>query len=317
MGLLHLFSGRSTEKRVGLYSDNGEIHAAVVNGEPGVGGQLTGFFHAGSPAELATELKRSGVRKAAAHVVLSPGDYQVFQIERPDVPEAEVRQALRWRISDMLAGRFVDPVIDWIDLAGLKAGARSSEVQVVAACRDGVRTAVDLVRQAGLRVDSIGVVPLALRDLMASALEGGSGYVFLQIGYDGGLMIVGRERRFYFFREVDVGISALSSAIQAGEDEKTNAFSDLALEIQRSLDYYESHFMDAPLRELWVACEVAEIREALLGYFGDSLDLSVRRFEPASTGLDVEPGTGAGEADLIALGGAMHPPVGSGPEGGA
>lgn len=308
MGLLHLFSGRTQEKRVGLYNDNGEIHAAVVDGGPGVGGSLTGLFHAGSPAELAAQLKPAGVRKAGAHLVLSPGAYQVFQIERPEVPEAEVRQALRWRISDMLAGRFVDPVIDWIDLAGLKPSSRSSEVQVVAACRDAVKEGVNLVRQSGLRVASIGVVPLALRDLMASAVEGGAGYVFLQIGYGGGVMVVGRERRFYFFREVDLGISAISSAMQAGDQELANALSDLSLEIQRSLDYYESHFMDAPLRELWVACEVPEIREALLANFADSLDLSVRRFDAASTGLDTEPGNGADEADLIALGGAMHHP---------
>jgi len=317
MGLLHLFSGRPAEKRVGLYNDNGEIHAAVVDGEPGVGGHLTGFLHAGSPSELATELKRAGVRKAGAHLVLSPSEYQVFQIERPDVPENEVRQALRWRISDMLAGRFVDPVIDWIDLAGLKASARTSEVQVVAACRDAVRDGIEMVRQAGLRLESLGVVPLALRDLMASALEGGSGYVFLHIGYGGGLMVVGRERRFYFFREVDLGISALSSAMQAGDEDRANALSELSLEIQRSLDYYESHFMDAPLRELWVACEVPEVREALLAYFTDSLDLSVRRFDPASTGLETGAGIAADEADLIALGGALRHSPGSELEGGS
>lgn len=309
MGLLKLFSGRDSGKRVGLYIDNGEIHAAVVDGEPGAGGYLTGFVRSGSPAELAGGLKRMGVRKADAHLVLSPDDYQVFQIERPDVPTNEVRQALRWRISDMLAGRFVDPVIDWIDLAGQKAGARSSEVQVVAGCRTAIREGIDLVEQAGLRLASIGVVPLALRDLMAVAAKGSTGYVFLQVGAGGGLMTVGRDRRFYFFREVDLGINALSSAMKSGDEGRMNVLSDLSLEIQRSLDYYESHFTDAPLRELWIACEEPGVREMLIEHLAESLELSVRRFEPASTGLETEPDVVADEGDLIALGGALRDPA--------
>jgi len=306
MGLLKLFSGRDANRRVGLYSHDGEIHAAVVDGEPGVGGTLTRFERAGSPGELADRLRRSGVRKSDAHFVLSPDDYQVFQIERPDVPAAEVRQALRWRISDMLAARFDDPVIDWVDLAGQKASARSSEVQVVAACRKAVLEGINLVGQAGLRLASIGVVPLALRDLMAPAVKGNTGYVFLQVGHAGGLMIVGRERRFYFFREVDLGITALSAAMAAGGEERTNVLSDLSLEVQRSLDYYESHFMDAPLRELWVACEDPSVHEALLADLAESLELAVRRFEPASTGLEADPDLAVSEGDLIALGGALR-----------
>jgi MSHA biogenesis protein MshI len=309
MDLLTLFSRRDSDKRVGLYSDDGEIHAAVVEGEPGVGGHLTGFLRAGSPGELAGELKRMGVRKADAHLVLSPDDYQVFQIERPEVPNEEVRQAVRWRISDMLVGRFVDPVIDWIDLAGLKSGGRSSEVLVVAACRTAIREGIERVEQAGLRMASIGVVPLALRDLMAAADEGATGYVFLQVGDAGGLMTVGRDRRFYFFREVDFGFTALSPETKVGEEGRMNVLSELSLEIQRSLDYYESHFRDGPLRELRVACEQPAVREMLIESFAESLELSVRRFEPASTGLDTDPGVAADEGDLIALGGALRHPA--------
>lgn len=309
MGLLTLFSRRDAGKRVGLYDDNGEIRAAVVDGYPERGGRLVGFLRADSAAELDSELHRLGARKAEAHLVLSPDDYQLFQIERPEVADDEVRQALRWRISEMLAGRFVDPVIDWIELSGQTSAGRPAEVMVVAACRTAIGEGIERVKQTGLRLASIGVVPLALRDLVAAADKGPAGYVFLQVGDAGGMMIVGRQRRFYFSREVALGLDELSSAATAGGEDRADTLSDLALEIQRSLDYYDSHFRDSPVRDLWIACERPAVSEMLVEFLSESLDLAVQRFEPASTALETDAEVAADEGDLVALGAALRQPA--------
>ena len=47
-----------------------------------------------------------------ANVLLHPSEYQMFLLEAPEVPPQELRDAMRWRIKDMISQSLDDVVID-------------------------------------------------------------------------------------------------------------------------------------------------------------------------------------------------------------
>src|SRR6185295_14478160 len=53
-------------------------------------------------ATLARLRRELQLHRYRCTTVLRGGDYQMMQVEAPNVPEAEVKEALRWRIKDMI-----------------------------------------------------------------------------------------------------------------------------------------------------------------------------------------------------------------------
>lgn len=309
--MLHLPARRKSKHRVGLYADRDAIRVALLDcSEKPV--RLVCLERVSSEADLFALLKRHGFHRGVAHAVLAPDNYEVFLIERPDVPEKELRQALRWRLSDQMPASMENPVLDWFDPAGQKGGDRQGHVHVVAAKREAISRSLDLVRQVGLKPLSIGVFQLALRNLMSLAARPGVGYAFLMVGQSNTQMIVGRDRSYYFSREMEGGLKSINAELDSDSDEPPNAFLDLSLEIQRSLDYYDSYFKGVPLRDLWVACSSTEVRLRLVDHFSSQLDLTVQPFDHTTGlhGVEVDSETSEsgspGPARLAALGAALR-----------
>src|SRR5258706_4593813 len=48
--------------------------------------------------------------------LLRPGDYQMLLVEAPTVPQAELKNAMRWRIKDMLDFHIDDAAMDVLDI---------------------------------------------------------------------------------------------------------------------------------------------------------------------------------------------------------
>lgn len=311
--MLHLPARRKSKHRVGLYADRDAIRVALLDcSEKPV--RLVCLERVSSESDLFALLKRYGFHRGVAHAVLAPDNYEVFLIERPDVPEKELRQALRWRLSDQIPASMENPVLDWFDPAGQKGGDRQGHVHVVAAKREAISRSLDLVRQVGLKPLSIGVCPLAFRNLMSLAARPGVGYAFLIVGESNTQMIVGRDRSYYFAREMEGGLKSINAELDSNSEsnEPPNAFLDLSLEIQRSLDYYDSYFKGVPLQDLWVACSSTEVRLRLVDHFSSQLDLNVQPFDYTAGlhGVRVDPGTSEsgspGPARLAALGAALR-----------
>ena len=53
-------------------------------------------------ATLAAFVEKHKLHKKACNVVLSPGSYQLLLVEAPDVPEEEMRDALKWRLKELI-----------------------------------------------------------------------------------------------------------------------------------------------------------------------------------------------------------------------
>lgn len=208
------------------------------------GGEV-GFIECSSAKreqELGAVVDQHGWSGASATLVLPLDQYQVFQLERPEgVEDSELGDALKWKLKDLLDFSPSDAVSDVFPFPQDASRGRGDLVNVVAARKSLVRELVDLVNACGLELVAIDIAELALSNLVArlDTSQRGAALVHMRGRY--GQMVVGKGDMLYLSRRLDVSIDDLHDASQ-----QENALQSLALEMQRSLDYYESQLGQVP-----------------------------------------------------------------------
>ncbi|WP_225315049.1 PilN domain-containing protein [Marinobacter confluentis] len=179
---------------------------------------------------------------ARATLVLPLDQYQVFQLERPDgVDQSELGDALKWKLKDLLDYSPSEAVSDVFPFPEDASRGRGDLVNVVAARKSLVRDLVDLVSACDLELVSIDIAELALSHLVALLDENQRGAALVHMRGRYGQMVVGKGNTLYLSRRLDVSVDDLHDASQ-----QENAVQSLALEMQRSLDYYESQLGQVP-----------------------------------------------------------------------
>jgi MSHA biogenesis protein MshI len=187
-----------------------------------------------------------GTDSGRFHCVLGPSEYQLLLVDTPDVPASELREAVRWRIHDLVDMPLDDATIDVFDMPQqISHGeAKPRTLCVVAARSPLIAQKVALLARGGCEVTSIDIAELALRNLTALMPEDRDGMVVLHLEQDYSLIVVTRASTLYLSRRIAVGQQALSAAVaRAGEDEELSRLLEmLTEEVYRSLEYCESRF---------------------------------------------------------------------------
>ena len=183
--------------------------------------------------------------KSPCTTVLPVGDYQLLVVEAPDVPDDELAAAIRWRIKDMLDFPIDEAVIDIFD-APPTGPANTKQVYVVVARADTVRQRIEMLEQAGANLEIIDIPELAMRNIAACLPEDEAGLVSLYFGEARCLITITHNAELYLTRSIDIGYRDLQE--QAASPQAL--CNRLALEIQRSMDYYEHNYHQAPVRAI-------------------------------------------------------------------
>ena len=109
------------------------------------------------------------LRDAQVRLVLAPGEYDLYQLPAPNVPEEELRDALRWQLRGTLPYAPEDAEIDFARIpAPLQqedGSAQKPTVLVVAAPRATVEELVALFAVAGVEVSAVDVPEFSQRNL--------------------------------------------------------------------------------------------------------------------------------------------------------
>lgn len=214
-------------------------------------------------SQLAREHRLSG---APAVCVLHPGAYQLTQIEAPDVPPEELRGAVRWRLKEFLTYRVEDAVVDAFPLPQAGGRAGPAMMLAVAAPLRGVRAVAEAVEAAGLKVQAIDIPELALRNLAAQVPDQGGGIAVVSLTDDAGLITISQGDQLYLARALEFGARQLAGNPDGWGDA-------LVLELQRSLDYYESQLASRPASRVLLA-PMSGDRDALLARLREQLGAS-------------------------------------------
>lgn len=207
-----------------------------------------------APGRAMEELvKSTRLRRHHANLVLDSDDFQMLLLEMPEVSEEERNAALRWRIKDMLDFDIDGAVVDSFEIPGQRERGRPPMVYVTAAAADSLRPYVQELEKSELQLRSIDIPTLAQRNIAARLVEDEQGVALLYLGADNGLLTLTRRQVLYLARELEFGYHYLQQPAGAadadpgltlveGPSERDRLIDNIVLEVQRSLDYYESHF---------------------------------------------------------------------------
>ncbi len=241
---------------LGVTADSQGVAAAVIERVPGRMPRLnwTSYQTGGDKADLLKALARErDIRQMVCSSAVQGGEYSVVIVDAPEVPPAELRAAVRWRVNELIDFHVDDAVIDIFDLPSAN-DTRSNRLYAVAARTPCVRRVVDELGDAGFKLEYIDIPEFALRNLAALLPEDAGGVATVALEATRGLLTVTRQGNLFFSRRLDYGTDRL---LADDSDELTpemeGMLDTLVIEIQRSLDYYERHFSQPAVQTVVLA----------------------------------------------------------------
>ncbi len=206
---------------------------------------------AGLPEELAGLRKQGGLDRFRITTLLEPRRYQLHLIDAPDVPEAELQAAVRWRLKDLID---YPPDAATVDVLPVPSehdvGSRAKQVFAVSARNDDIAACMRLFDEAGLALGIIDIPELAQRNVAALYEEGARGLALLGFGDVGGLLTITAGGELYVARNLEATSAQIETA--AG-DVRATLFERIVLELQRSLDHFDRQFGGLPVVRLLLA----------------------------------------------------------------
>ena len=238
-------------------------------------------------------IKDNGLEGSSIYTTLLTSDYDLEMLEKPEVAENELRQAVRWKIKDSLSFDIDNAIVDVFEIPNLKERGRTPLVYVAAADKTLLKQRIQLLEEQNLEVESIDIAELGMRNIAALLPEDQQGVALLKLEEANGLMTLTQDSSLYLTRTIDVGFSALAETNTIlGDDSEVNglaleegvppdqqrALDGIVLEVQRSLDYYESHFAKPAINSLVLAPLPFEI-PGVVKHLASALGLQVRMLD--------------------------------------
>jgi len=204
-----------------------------------------------SAEALARALREAQAGNFTGSTLLSGGEYQLLQVEAPNVPQDELKTAVRWRLKDMLDFHVDDATIDVLDIPVDKtAGNRAHSMFAIAARNSLIQARQDMFAEAQVPLSVIDIPEMAQRNISALLEPEGRGLAMLSFDAAGGLLTVSYDKELYLARHFDVTLAML----QAQDLERRHAaFDKIALELQRSLDHFDRQYHFISISRLMLA----------------------------------------------------------------
>jgi MSHA biogenesis protein MshI len=218
------------------------------------------------------------LRRIPVSAVIGASDYQIAQVQAPDVPRSDLRSAARYTMRDVFDFPIDTATLDVFDLpAEANSGAKGT-CFAIATRGDAVEKITHTFERHFRRFDVIDIPELCQRNLAALLPQDAKGVAFLLIRDDFAQLVLTRNRNLYVTRRFDF---RQRGELNGDADEEMHELpldpQMLSLELQRSLDYYESHFDEGAITDLFIA--PAGIRANLMAAeLGASTGLRISMF---------------------------------------
>lgn len=213
--------------------------------------------------------------------VLQNSAYQLFLIEAPGVDANEMAAAVRWRVKDLLDFPLQEAVVDYFDLPPEAYRGSQKMVYVIAARKAVLELLVEQCRVSGLGVDCIDIRELVFGHIIGRLDDQLPNKAFVYLEEDTGFINLSHNASICLNRTLDVGVRQLQQSHAASADSDDFSFSDidaLVLELQRSIDYYESHLGFGSITQLCLP-PASNGASRLPQQLRENLDMKVRELQ--------------------------------------
>jgi len=199
---------------------------------------LNSYQRGGDDVDALSRLRKAlKLHRYRCTTLLRAGEYQLLQVEPPDLPMAEMKEALPWRIKDMLSFPVESATVDVIEIpADPSAVGRAKQAFAVAANNAIIAPRMALFDAAKLPLLAIDIPEMAQRNISALFEEEDRGLAMLCCDESGALLTFTFRGELYAARNTKIPTLQME---QADEARREQLFDRVSLEVQRSLDNFD------------------------------------------------------------------------------
>ncbi len=286
-----LFSTAKKESQIGVdFLPGGVAIVLVQTGKNNPGAIIRSDFvtAAGTPDQVEV-LKQwvhdHNLQKTPCICLVADDDCDIYQVEKPEVDESEMIQAVTWKIKDLINYDVTNAVVDSYPMP-VSSKHKQQQVGVVAAPETVISNYVESIKATTLELNTLDVHELARSNLEVVQQCAAESLMVLTLTSDKGLLSVYHDTDLYVSREFMIGIDQLELA----NDEDESVFDALQLEIQRSLDYFESFYGMGTVTRLRLFPQI-EVTEKMAMYIQDfsNFDIDFLSLPSAHGDTDANP----------------------------
>lgn len=199
------------------------------------------------PPPLSQYIAELGLNGAACNAVIPCSSYSLLLSEAPKVEDSELADAMRWKIGELIDFPVEEAVLDVFRLPEDASRGNTPMVYVVVSRRSLIEDIISLLEPAGVKLESIDIIEFALRNLSLLCPDEPRGLAMVQLSSGTGNLNVIRGQQLYLSRRFDIDFNGgLLDPLPANS---------LALELQRSLDYYERQMDQEPPSSIYLCGE--------------------------------------------------------------
>ena len=201
-----------------------------------------------SVERVARELK---LGRYQCSTMLRAGEYDLLLVDAPNVPPAEMKSALRWKVKGMVDYPLDQTTIDFLAIPaqGLPEG-RAPQLYAVVARNEVLQQRVQRYDEAGIPLAAIDIPDTAQRNIATLYQSDERGIALVYFGRNLGLLTISHGGELYLTRRLELGVEELAEDVSAAEG---GAHDRVVLEIQRTLDHFERQFRNLAVGRLLVA----------------------------------------------------------------
>ncbi|QBF83319.1 biogenesis protein MshI [Shewanella maritima] len=212
----------------------------------------------------AFEAMKSQFGAAKLQIILSDGLYQLLQADKPNVEPSEVNQALIWQIKDMVTEPVTNIHLDYFE----SPVTNNDKVNVVICSREFLVELAVICDDLGFSVNGISIEELALRHLFKD--DSMAHLLVMHLPEQELLLSVVKAGQLLMHRRIR-GFNQLDTV--KAEELGYGMADNLSLEIQRSMDYFESQLRQPPVSsiKLLVGGEAARLTELVAANFNQTV----------------------------------------------
>ena len=224
-------------------------------------------------SEAVSDYKLYGM---SVHWILYADQYYLYLMDNLPVEAQEFQSAIRWKLMDVLPFSVEDAVIDSFQIPAQKTHDLHSMMMVSAARASFLKNGVEVIMQAGLNPTQIGIQTLSLRNIAALFEKDERSTALVYMTSDQCEVLVTRLGLLYLHRNFGLGLQHFGLT-EKREITDRSALDSLSLELQRSLDYYQSQWRHAlPSKILLATTGVHAVSEVIATYLTESLAIFIQ-----------------------------------------
>ncbi len=206
---------------------------------------------------LSAALKGLGMRGVMnGAILLAPGEYQFLVADAPDVEEAELKMAMKWRLKEIVDFPVEEASFDLLTIPGTSGPASHARTMFAVVARNELlRRRVADFDEARFGVTVIDIPETAQRNIAALYEEEGRGVGLLFFDAAGGLMTISFGGELFHARRIEISHADIADVSSVDREE---LFGRIVLEVQRTLDNVERQFSSVTLTKILVGPEAED-----------------------------------------------------------